>query len=105
MRDNEISVDIEKLHQLFMSGEKLSVIAYKFQVSEGYIQRLISNERKQNPDKWPKRKKKKQTMEIDIYSCEECGRAFGVEECEDPKVCPCCESELWEYSHSVKITI
>lgn len=38
---------------------------------------------------------------MDIYSCEECDKAFAVEEDEEPKVCSSCESELWEYSHTV----
>lgn len=42
-------------------------------------------------------------MKLDIYSCEECGNAFGNEYEESPKVCPNCESELWEFSHTVEI--
>jgi rubrerythrin len=41
-------------------------------------------------------------MILDVYNCEECTRAFGVEKDEEPKCCPHCESELWEFSHSVK---
>jgi predicted Zn-ribbon and HTH transcriptional regulator len=45
----------------------------------------------------------KHSMKMDVYSCEECSRAFAVEKDEDPKVCPNCESYLWEYSHSAHV--
>lgn len=41
-------------------------------------------------------------LRVDIYSCNECGRAILVEENEDEIVCPFveCGSEDVEYSHS-----
>ncbi|MBT2696369.1 hypothetical protein J7E79_02820 [Bacillus sp. ISL-40] len=57
MRENDSSVDMDKLHEFFMAGEKIAVIAFKFGVSEGYIQQIISKERKLIPEKWPKRQK------------------------------------------------
>ena len=38
-------------------------------------------------------------MNMDVYNCEECGKAFAVESGSDLNVCPICESELWEFSH------
>lgn len=40
-------------------------------------------------------------MEMDVYNCEECTRAFAVEKEFDIKCCPYCESELYEFSHEV----
>lgn len=100
MREQENAIDIDQLHKLFMAGEKIVVIAHKMNKSEGYIQKQISKERKRYPDKWPKRQAKTPSMKLDIYQCEECNKAFGVEHNDEPKVCPCCNSELWEYSHS-----
>jgi rubrerythrin len=39
---------------------------------------------------------------FDVYNCEECIRAFATEKDEDPEVCPYCESDLWEFSHSIQ---
>lgn len=65
---SENSVDVDKIHELFIDGEKLAVIAHKLGVGEGYIQQIISKDRKKNPEKWPKRQQKK--------SCDNC-RHFG----------------------------
>lgn len=62
MNENISVVDLDKLHELFMAGEKIVVIAHKFGVSEGYIQQLVSKQRKINPDKWQKRYKQKSPL-------------------------------------------
>jgi DNA-directed RNA polymerase subunit RPC12/RpoP len=41
-------------------------------------------------------------MIMDVYNCEDCGRAFAVEKDDEPTCCPVCEAEIWEYSHTVK---
>jgi rubrerythrin len=44
-------------------------------------------------------------LRVDIYSCEECGRAIVIEEDEAMEVCPYagCGSSGVEYSHSGKV--
>lgn len=41
-------------------------------------------------------------LRVDIYSCNDCGRAIVVEENEELEQCPYkqCFSESFEYSHS-----
>lgn len=41
-------------------------------------------------------------MKFDVYNCDECGVGFTVEINYEPAVCPVCESEIWEYSHTIK---
>jgi DNA-directed RNA polymerase subunit RPC12/RpoP len=44
-------------------------------------------------------------VEMDVYNCEECTRAFAVEKgTEVLTCCPSCESELFEFSHEVIAT-
>jgi hypothetical protein len=88
-------VNIEKLHYLFMAGEKISVIAYKFSVSEGYIQKLISKERQIDSEKWPSRSKSKIIQLVHVYECEDCVVSFSIEQAyedQDAVKCPICES-------------
>lgn len=40
-------------------------------------------------------------MEMDVYNCEECTRAFAVEKGTEVTCCPGCESDLFEFSHDV----
>lgn len=40
-------------------------------------------------------------MNMDVYNCDECGKAFAVEKDSELNVCPVCESELFEFSHEV----
>lgn len=42
-------------------------------------------------------------MKMDLYNCEGCGRAFAVEDGDDPSCCPVCESELFEFSHEIEM--
>ncbi|MFS0864105.1 hypothetical protein [Fredinandcohnia sp. 179-A 10B2 NHS] len=42
-------------------------------------------------------------LQIDVYSCEECGQAFCVEKDVEPLLTPCCMSELFEYSHTGEV--
>jgi DNA-directed RNA polymerase subunit RPC12/RpoP len=90
-------VNIKEIHRLFIAGEKLTVIAFKFGVSEGYIQQLISKERKSNPEKWPSRNKPKYFKQLfHVYKCEECILVFTVEQAlEDQSniCCPQCGTE------------
>jgi hypothetical protein len=92
-----MSLNLEELHQQFIAGEKISVIAYKYGVSEGYIQQLISKERKQDSDKWPSRNVAKIIQAFHIYECEDCIVSFAVEQAyEDQSAvkCPiCCSDE------------
>lgn len=41
-------------------------------------------------------------MIMDVYNCEDCGRAFAVEKDDKPQCCPVCEAEIWEFSHTIK---
>ena len=40
-------------------------------------------------------------MEMDVYECGECIRAFAIEKNQDVTCCPSCGSELFEFSHEV----
>lgn len=40
---------------------------------------------------------------MDVYNCDECTRAFGVEKDDEPTCCPVCESELIEFSHEAEM--
>ncbi|MGC4375894.1 hypothetical protein WD019_02980 [Fictibacillus sp. Mic-4] len=37
---------------------------------------------------------------MDVYVCDCCDQCFAVEDAEEPKFCPVCESEIFEFSHS-----
>jgi hypothetical protein len=41
-------------------------------------------------------------LRVDIYSCEECGRALVVESDQEVEICPYqdCAAAMLEYSHS-----
>nr|BDD46674.1 hypothetical protein 17 [Bacillales bacterium] len=41
-------------------------------------------------------------MHLDLYECLECGRAFAVEQDEEPKVCSSCESDHYEFSATIE---
>ncbi|MEH7503259.1 hypothetical protein V7152_14820 [Neobacillus drentensis] len=89
-------MSLEELYHHFRAGEKISVIAYKFGVSEGYIQQLISKQRQLNPEKWPSRNKTKIIQLVHIYECEECVVSFTVEQAfeeQDLVRCPICTSD------------
>lgn len=45
------------------------------------------------------------TVNMDVYSCEECDEAFAVEKNRELNVCPICESELWEFSHEAVLVL
>ena len=40
-------------------------------------------------------------MEMDVYECGECIRAFATEKDSEVKQCPNCGSVLFEFSHEV----
>jgi hypothetical protein len=40
-------------------------------------------------------------MKLDVYTCSFCGKGFGVEENEQPMCCPFCQSDVFEYSHTM----
>jgi rubrerythrin len=44
-------------------------------------------------------------MLMDIYNCEDCGRAFAVEIDDDPECCPVCQADIFEYSHTAHCTL
>lgn len=86
-------MNLDKIHQLFMTGEKLTVIAYQVGVSEAYIQQIISKQRKLDPEKWPTRTNAKIVQLVHVYECEECVVTFAVEQAfEDQSAvnCPVC---------------
>lgn len=49
-------VDKVAIHKLFMSGTRLVDIAKSFNISEANLNTYISQQRKIEPEKWPKRK-------------------------------------------------
>lgn len=86
-------LNVDEIHHHFVTGEKISVIAFKFGVSQGYIQQLISQQRKLHPEKWPSRKAKNVKQLFHVYECEDCVLTFAVEqECDDQSdvCCPIC---------------
>ena len=44
-------------------------------------------------------------MNMDVYNCEECTRAFAVEKDADVQNCPSCGSELFEFSHEAVLVL
>lgn len=52
-------VDKEKLHEMFMAGEKLSYIAAVLKISPANLSNYIKKQRKLNPDKWPRRQERR----------------------------------------------
>jgi putative FmdB family regulatory protein len=89
-------MNLDKIHQLFMAGDKLSVIAHKLEVTEGYIQKLISKQRQLYPEQWPVRTKSKIVQPVHVYECEECVVTFAVEQAfeeQDLVKCPICSHE------------
>lgn len=46
-------VDVNKLHKLFVKGEKMKDIANALNIKEHILSKYISQQRKVEPDKWP----------------------------------------------------
>lgn len=44
-------------------------------------------------------------MDMDVYNCEECARAFSVEKDADVLNCPSCGSKLFEFSHEAVLVL
>jgi DNA invertase Pin-like site-specific DNA recombinase len=51
-------VDKDQLHKLFLSGKRLDDIAKALNISSANLNRYISDQRKEDPEKWPYRAKK-----------------------------------------------
>lgn len=83
-------LNLDEVHQHFLAGEKVTVIAHKFGVSEGYIQQLISQQRKLNPEKWPSRKRRTSFQLFHVYECEDCIVTFAVEQDYEDQSDVCC---------------
>lgn len=49
-------VDKEELHTRFMAGESLAMMATHFDVTLASLGRYISDQRKIEPEKWPRRR-------------------------------------------------
>jgi YesN/AraC family two-component response regulator len=49
-------VDKDAIHKLFISGRRLEDIAQSFKISMSNLNNYIKEQRKINPEKWPRRK-------------------------------------------------
>ncbi|MFS0820786.1 hypothetical protein [Bacillus sp. 1P02SD] len=84
-------MDINEIHSKFIKGEKISVIAYQFGVSERRIQQLISEQRKLAPSKWPSRRNRKSNVHLfHVYECSDCSVTFAVEQAYEDQSDVCC---------------
>lgn len=53
------SVDVNKVREMYLKGERLADIANSCNLSQSNLNRLITEQRNADPDKWPKRLNKR----------------------------------------------
>jgi rubrerythrin len=98
----QVNKEKEIIHRLYLLGKPYREIAAEMGKPYHLIFERINRYQMQEPEKWPKVKKKKNTtsvqVKVEVHQCRKCHLIFAVEEDEDLKedvACPIC----WESEH------